>query len=540
MERLLEYVRLHWRGYLAAVAAVALVSGVIGLVFAQVRIANLSMLYLTAVLAVAVAFGSGPAVLASVLAFLTFDFFFVTPRYTFTVADPEEWISLLLFLLIAIITGQLAADQRRRAQEARQREREAVVLYDVARIMSEPDLDQALSAVAERLRRELQLPALAIEVESGAGAVARAVAGDGPALEAVRSALLAPSRLLSEGRNPTADRPGAPGRWIRVIPPRLAGAPRDGLAEHISIAPVRAQGRRVGSLLLVHPHASSAFDAAEDRLLSAVATQLGLAVERAQLRREATEAEVLRRTDELRSALLNSVSHDLRTPLAAIKASAESLLQTDVPWSDEDRAGFAAAINREADRLNRLVGNLLDMSRIEAGALRLQRDWYDVGELIREVIGRLGPALYGRDVELAIEDGLPPVPLDYLLIDQVVTNLIENGAKYTPPGSPIRVSVERAPGHVRVVVADRGPGIPADQRERIFDKFFRLGQTPGVRGSGLGLALSRGLVEAHGGQIWVEDNPGGGARFVFELPLQPPPGRTARSELSSASPGSIP
>src|SRR5207249_1827509 len=161
--------------------------------------------------------------------------------------------------------------------------------------------------------------------------------------------------------------------------------------------------------------------------------------------------------DELRTALLNSVSHDLRTPLAAIKASAESLIQPDIAWSREDRDAFVAAIIRESDRLNRLVGNLLDMSRIEGGALRPQRNWYDPGELVREVGDRLKGALTEHPLELAIAEHLPPISLDYLMIDQVVTNLLENAVKYTPPGAPIRVEVEPQAGSIRVAVADRGP-----------------------------------------------------------------------------------
>ena len=226
----------------------------------------------------------------------------------------------------------------------------------------------------------------------------------------------------------------------------------------------------------------------ETRVLTTIADRLALVIEREALRDEANQAEILRRTDELRTALLNSASHDLRTPLAAIKASAESLLQRDVAWSDEDRDGFAAAINRESDRLNRLVGNLLDMSRIEGGALKPHSDLYDPGELVREVADRLGRILVEHPLELEIADPLPPVSLDYLMINQVVTNLIENAVKYTPPGSPIRVSVEPADDRVRVAVADRGPGIPTDKRDRIFDKFFRLETGGSVRGSGLGLA----------------------------------------------------
>jgi len=240
------------------------------------------------------------------------------------------------------------------------------------------------------------------------------------------------------------------------------------------------------------------------------------------LREEANRVEILRRTDELRTALLNSVSHDLRTPLAAIKASAESLLQKDVAWSEEDRDGFTSAIDREADRLNRLVANLLDMSRIEGGALRPQRDWYDLGELVREVLARLRPALAGRSVELTIVPGLGPIAIDYLMIDQVVTNLIENAVKYTPSTSPLAITVEPAGGGARLALEDRGPGIPPERRERVFDKFYRLETTSRVRGSGLGLAVSRGLVEGHGGRIWVEAGSGPaetpGARFVVEIP----------------------
>ena len=537
--RLARFVSLAWRhapAYAAALGAVALVSAAIALLPGRTHIANISILYLIAVLAIAVEFGSWPAVVASVAAFLTFDYLFVQPIYTFTVADPGEWVSLVLFLLTAIITGQLAAGQRRRAHEAQQREREAVVLYDIVRLMGEPDLVAALRAVAERLRTELSLAAVAIELDHDGADGRRIAVGEPDVLATLHTQGVAGARFLSEGRGPSAAQRGTPGRWIRVVPPRPAGAQRPAAREHVHTVPIKAQERRVGTLLVMQRPDAPPFQEVDDRLLSAVAAQVGLAVERARLRREATEAEILRRTEMLRTALLNAVSHDLRTPLAAIKASAESLLQTDVRWSEEDRAGFAAAINREADRLTRLVANLLDMSRIEAGALRLQLDWYDVGELIREVVDRLAYVLSGRTVELALQEGLPPVPLDYLLMDQVVTNLLENAARYTPPDSPIRVVAERREDAIRVQVADRGPGIPPDKRERIFDKFFRLQARPGVRGSGLGLAVSRGLVEAHGGRIWVEDNPGGGARFVFELPLRPTGASPTVSEPPVAAP----
>src|SRR5204863_2072726 len=201
-------------------------------------------------------------------------------------------------------------------------------------------------------------------------------------------------------------------------------------------------------------------------------------IERARLRRESLQIEVLRRTDELRAALLSSVSHDLRTPLSSIKAAASSLLQEDVHWDDEARRSFALAIEHEADRLNRLVGNLLDMSRIEGGALKPEKEWYPVDELIHDVLGHMQPILQGRIVQTHLPDDLPPVELDYLEMDQVLTNLIENAVRYTPPESPIEVSAQIDGEQMVISVADRGPGIPQADKERIFDKFYRVLGTP--------------------------------------------------------------
>jgi two-component system sensor histidine kinase KdpD len=252
--------------------------------------------------------------------------------------------------------------------------------------------------------------------------------------------------------------------------------------------------------------------------------QAASVIERARLRRESLQIELLKRTDALRAALLSSVSHDLRTPLSSIKAAASSLLQEDVQWDEEARRSFALAIEHEADRLNRLVGNLLDMSRIEGGALKPEKEWYPVDELIHDVLDHMQPVLQERTVQTHLPDDLPPVELDYLQMDQVLTNLIENAVRYTPPESPIEVSAQIDGEQMVISVADRGPGIPQADKERIFDKFYRVLGTQRnaatVPGSGLGLAVSKGLVEAHGGHIWVEDRPGGGSIFRFTLPVR--------------------
>jgi two-component system, OmpR family, sensor histidine kinase KdpD len=228
-----------------------------------------------------------------------------------------------------------------------------------------------------------------------------------------------------------------------------------------------------------------------------------------------------------RASLLSSVSHDLRTPLSVIKTAATSLLRKEIRWDEEALHSFASTIERKADRLNRLVENLLDMSRIEGGALYPEKVWYPLDELVHDVLGRMHSQLQGRIVQMHLPDDLPPVKLDYVQIDQVVTNLIENAVHYTPAGSPIDVSIEAQEEQTLVSIADRGPGISLTERERIFDKFYRgdsyaSGYNPG---SGIGLAVCRGLVEAHGGRIRMEGREGGGALFHFTLPQDKTEGR---------------
>ncbi len=497
--------------YSAAVGAVAAVTALIALVPEDVRAGNVSILYLPAVLLVAVQFGRGPAIVAALAAFLLFDYFFTEPRGQLAITRADELLAGVLLLLTAVVTGQLAADQRARAREAEAREREASVLYDVARLLGDLDLEHALRAVAERLRAELGLAAVAIEAVDGA-LPRRVAAGDAEALRALRDAFA--SHVLARGSAPTASRRAGPGRWVRIVPPvasrYVAGGTRT--------VPILASERRVGTLLLL-ARERRRFSASEDRLLAAAGDQIGGAVERERLSREASEADILRRADKLKTTLLNAVSHDLRTPLASILASASSLRQRDVTWTDAEREEFLGAIVDEARRLDRLVGNLLDLSRIEAGVLRPEKSWYDAGALVDDVLGRLRTLTAGHRVDASIPEDLPPVPLDYVEIDQVLSNLVENAARHTPPGSDIDVAVRVADGSARFEVRDRGPGVRADVERDLFAPFRTAARQGERAGVGLGLAVAKRLVEAHGGRIWLEHPEGGGARFVFTLPL---------------------
>jgi K+-sensing histidine kinase KdpD len=253
--------------------------------------------------------------------------------------------------------------------------------------------------------------------------------------------------------------------------------------------------------------------------------------------RAESRATMLSQSDRMKSSLLAAVSHDLRSPLAAIKASATSLLDSSVEWDAPARTEFLSAINEETDRLNRMVGNLLDLTRIEAGVLQPDREWYDVSEVIEDVAERLSPvaAAAGHRIDTDVGAALPLVRLDYVEIAQVLSNLVENGIKHTAPGTTIEIIAACQAGEIVVTVQDDGQGVPAEAFDRLFDPFFRSGSGRASSGSGLGLAICRGFVEAHGGRIWAERRSRGGTAFRFTLPLEKQPG-ISDACLASAAP----
>jgi two-component system sensor histidine kinase KdpD len=306
---------------------------------------------------------------------------------------------------------------------------------------------------------------------------------------------------------------------LYVIPITVA-ATRWGSGPAITAALASALGH---DLLFIEPGGSLSIARADEALglvllvitaliISQLATMARRGAERAR------EAEVARRSDALKTALLRAVSHDLRTPLASIKASVSGLRQSGAEYTDEDRAELLAAIEEEADRLNRLVQDLLDASRLEAGALTPDRRPHDLAELVDTAVRRLRPLLGDRPLEVDIPETLPSVAYDYTQVDRIVTNLLENAAVHTPPGSPLAIRARQAGDEIRIEVIDHGPGLPPEDRERLFRPFER--GRAGARGTGLGLSIARGFAEAHGGRLWVEAAPGGGARFVLALPLR--------------------
>ena len=532
---------------LLALGSTFSLTGFIFLFHLYPQIPDISLAYLLVILAFASKRGLYPALLASVIAFLSFDFFLVPPVYSLLINKFEDILTLIVFLVTAIITSRFASALRERADQANRREQETRILYELVQATNrEEDVQMALSTFIQAIVKEfcrwgikdcvLLLPdalgtmtpqvgvqlnfdrfaSLNLEQDAVRQVVQHASTVD----LAFDDAYSAPLEYQA-----TDASPGIEMRLNMEAPSR----------SFIRLVPLKAGQKVVGvlRLLIESDSYSKNLDNSLGRMekyptpqalfFSTFLEQAVAVIERGRLQQENVQMKVLQQTDTLRAALLSSVSHDLRTPLSTIKASATSLLAKEIHWDEESRQGFVAAIAHEADRLNSLVENLLDMSRIEAGELHPEKVWYPLDELILDVLDRMQSQFHGRVVQTHIQPGLAPVELDYVLIDQVVTNLLENAIHHTPPGSPIDVSVQLRSDHVQVCIADRGPGISPSEHEHIFDKFHRMLDQAHTyqhrKRSGLGLSICRGLIEAHAGKIWVEQRTGGGACFCFTLPL---------------------
>ncbi len=533
-----------------ALASTALLTGCLSSFHLYQIIPDSLLLYLPMILALAALRGRYAALLASFLAFFLFDFLYVPPVYSFIITKFADVIALVVFLIVAITTGQLASALRRRAQDASRRERETRILYDVVSTTNrEEDMEQQLSIFARSV----------VKVFSPWGVRdCRVLLLDekGRFVPQTSADYSASYELLSTDEQEAVSRVLTYAQTVDLMPITTSHAiiakrrtieryPRT--RQHTRLVPLKTGQRVVGVLRLLiidevlqRSHEEMP-DIAQSVFFSTLLEQAVTVIERGRLQRESISNKVLQQTDALRAALLSSVSHDLRTPLTTIKTAASSLLQPEVQLDEEVRNHFALAIERESDRLNRLVENLLDMSRIEGGALHPKKVWYPLDEIIYNVLGRMQPLLEERTVQKYIPEQLPPVEMDYVQIGQVVTNLLENAIRYTPTGSPITICIEAHEDYLQVNVADRGPGVPLAERERIFDKFYRVHREARAadadRGSGLGLAVSKGVIEVHNGRIWVEERVGGGAIFCFTLPMRNIEGEQKNDERESTYSG---
>jgi two-component system, OmpR family, sensor histidine kinase KdpD len=470
---------------------------------------NLIMVYLLGVAFVASRHGRGASAFTALLSVAAFDFFFVPPHLTLVVADTQYLITFGVMLLVSVLISTLAARVRAQADAAQQREQRTQVLYAMSRDVAAARIAEEVARAAIRHVSDVFGGNVAVLVPGAAGALEPAgedaMAGDARE-KAVAQWAFDHGHAAGLG---TDTLPGASAVWV----------PLRGMQAVLGVLGLRPDP----ALLPLRPD--------QVDLLEALVRQAASGLERARLADEAQQARVAVEAERLRSTLLSSVSHDLRTPLATITGAASSLLQ-DASLGDGSRRELQEAIYEEAVRLNRLVTNLLDMTRLESGSLQLNRDWHSVEELVGSALARLEPGLKDRAVRVTIPADLPLVPVDGVLVEQALVNLLENAVKYAGNDAAIDVTARVLDGAVEVEVADEGPGLPAGAEERVFEKFYRAESAP--RGFGLGLPICRAIATAHGGRIRAERREPRGARFRLTLPLgeAPPPAREDDGERS--------
>lgn len=484
--------------------------------------AHIALVFLLVVLGGSAAGGRLLGVTLSVTAFAVFDFVFLPPYYTFAVENPLDWLVLVAFLITGIVAAQLLARADERAEIARRRADEVQRIAVLgAEALSVGRAEAALAAVARVIQSTIGVACCEILIQRGeTGTYQRAAAAGECSSAAELDAASLAAWVARAGAAATERADRTTHLEPRVVGGRAADAgPGAGGAEWLVdddvralLVPLRVRDRIVGVLRVSHD-APITLDPGRRQFLDALAYYAALGVERVRLSAEAERAESFRQAGELKDALIAGVSHDLRTPLTTIKALAHGLATR----GEAD----AVSIEEEADRLNRMVADLLDLSRLNANAMPLDIGFNLAEEIVGVTLRTISGVRGGREIEISAPKGAPlGARCDQLQAVRVLVNLLENALKYSPVDTPIELSVRRRGDRIEFAVADRGPGIPSDERERVFTPFYRrLTVRPDVGGAGLGLAIARGMAEVQGGRVWMEPREGGGSVFRFDLPL---------------------
>jgi two-component system sensor histidine kinase KdpD len=498
--------------YVWSAAVCAAVTVLTAPLHARMDLANIVMVFLLAVVFTAVRFGRGPAVLASFLAVASFDFFYVPPRFTFSVSDAQYLLTFAVMLVVALVIGQLTAGLRFQAHVSRQREARMAALYEMSRDLSGALMAQQVAEVAARF------------MKSEFASHATLYVAD------LQDRLAAPVPLpaMPAGLDPAVaqwafDHAEAAGQGTNTLP-----------ASPLLYLPLKAPMRMRG-VLAIEPRDPSRLAGPEQRrVLDTCASLLALSLERIHYVEVAQDTTVQMESERLRNSLLAAISHDLRTPLAALVGMSDSLAMTAEPGS---RSAQIAQSMREASlRMSSQVSNLLDMARLQSGQVPLKRQWLPLEEAVGSALRALTGLLDPRRVSTRLPDDLPMVHVDAALFERVLCNLLENAVKYTPAGSPIEIGAQATDDRVRIFVDDRGPGLPPHREEAIFQMFERGRKESAQPGVGLGLAICRAIVAAHGGTVTAENRPGGGARFIVDLPRGDPPRMDALEEPAEGDP----
>lgn len=490
--------RLAWQGYATGAAFIVVATGIAVILDRTFQRVDLGVVYLSAVLAAGVLYGLRPALVAATVAFLTYNFLFLEPRYTFLIGSPTDILTLVVFWAVALVTGGLAGRVRDQARNAQRRASAVSALLAAS---------QSLAAAEDRLATAR---VLAEQTAAAAGAKAVvllpldddlvAVAG-APTLETLGSAAMAAARWAWERGEPA-------GHGTGTLPQTSwTFRPLQGLRSRAGVAGIEADALASGS--------------EEERLALALLEQGAVALERAQLAGDAVETETLRRTDRFRGALMNSVSHDLRTPLSTVLGAATTLIDYGPTLKADVRRDLLLSIREEAERLSRYVGDLLDMTRLEGGALSVRSDWTDVRDVLNAAAERVSRRLGARRLARDFPSQLSAVQADQALLEQALVNILENAIAYSPDDTTIELAAYEDRGSVVISIEDEGKGIPTEELERVFDKFRRMDEQPDrSKGAGLGLAIAKGFVEAMNGRIAAASpiHDGHGTRILISLP----------------------
>ncbi len=488
------------REYLLAIVVVAVTSAVAVAARSLLHVPDVEMLFLLGVMVVALTTGRRASILAAALSVIAYDFFVVPPPYTLDVSDARYFLTFAMMLAMGLVIGTLTQRLREQEHAALAREQRTSALYALSR-----SLGAAVDAAGV--------------AEAAVRAVAEGFRGEVVFLAPAEGDRLAPLAAVPAAASLDAGELAVAG-WA-LEHGRPAGRGADALVDAgVLCVPLRTWGD-VLAVVAVRLPAGRRLADDQRELLEALGRQAALALDRVRLADEARRAALRAKAEELRSGLLSSVSHDLRTPLAAITGAGTLLLESD--GADPAlRRELTTTVVEEAERLERLVANLLDMTRLDSGVVEPRREWVPLDEVVGAALNRLERALAGRPVRTDLAPDVPLLSIDPVLLEQLFVNLLENAVRYTPPGTEIAIRAAREGDALTVEVTDRGPGIPAGQEERVFERFHRVPR-PGVRGVGLGLPIARAIAQAHGGRLTASNRPEGGAAFRLTLPLLEPP-----------------
>ncbi len=483
--------------WVLCISSVAVCTGLSALVFPYLTLVDIAMVYLLGIMLVSSRAGNRPSLLATFLSVAAFDFFFVPPRYTFAVSDVKYFFTFAVMFIVAFVISRLTIKVRDQATAARQRERRTAALYSLSRkLVQERGIEQ-LSVMAVKHISEVFSSHVVVLVPDERETLTIPVTG--PATFALDQKELSVAQWTFTHR-------------------QRAGLGTDTLSGAKALyLPLVAASRTVGVIGVMPTHAGGFFDQEQVHVLESFTNQIAMAIDRAMLSQEAQQALLKAETETLRNTLLSSVSHDLRTPLSVITGAATALLDKDISLTQSGKEELIQTIYEESEHLNQIIRNVLNMTRLESGAITVKKEWQPVEEIVGAVLDRFGEKLKDRPLTIDLPADLPLVPFDPLLIEQVLMNLLDNTVKYTPQGTPVELSAAVKEGNIIVNISDRGPGIPPGEEERIFEKFVRGAATGG--GIGLGLTICYAIVTAHGGRIWAENRTGGGAVFSFALPI---------------------